>query len=54
METSIRKSAANHTVSTMTLMDAILFIFFILIVTTIKPIDKQLNAFRVNWLALTW
>ena len=28
--------------------------FLILIVTTIKPIYKQLNAFRANWLALTW
>ena len=27
--------------------------FLILILTTIKPIYKQLNAFGVNWLALT-
>ena len=39
--------------------DSVLIISFIisflkLIPTTIKPIYKQLNAFRANWLALTW
>ena len=29
-------------------------LFSILILTGTKHICKQLNAFRVNWLALTW
>ena len=32
----------------------IYILFEILILTTTKPINGQLKAFRVKWLALTW